>query len=220
MSANEVPTELKLPRGTLLEGIVTTLDDNGTPHIAPMGPIVDAEFRRLLLRPFRTSTTYANLKRAGAGVLHVTDDVELIAIAAVGRVDPLPPLVPAKSVEGVILANCCRWFEFRVESLDDSADRTAIVAAVVDRGTIREFFGFNRAKHAVIEAAILATRLSLLSPDHVRGEFDRLAVIVHKTAGHQEQRAFALLNNYIDSYYARPTEASDVTSSASGQVEV
>jgi hypothetical protein len=208
MSANEIPIELTLPQGTLLEGIVTTLDVDGTPHIAPMGPIVDSDFRRILLRPFRTSKTYANLKRSSFGVLHVTDDVELIAQAAVGRIDPMPPLIPAQSFEGVILENCCRWFAFRVKSLDDSSERTAIVATVVDQGTIRDFFGFNRAKHAVVETAILATRLSLLSVEHVQSEVDRLAVIVNKTAGHQEQRAFAFLKNYIEEHYGRPTEAS------------
>ena len=81
-----------LPQGKLLEGVVTTLNDNGSPHLAPMGPIVDADFERLLLRPFRTSVTYQNLKRSEQGVLHVTDDVELIAHAAVGRLESLPPL--------------------------------------------------------------------------------------------------------------------------------
>jgi hypothetical protein len=171
-----------------------------------MGPIVDSDFSQILLKPFRTSKTYGNLKHSDVGVLHITDDVELFAQAAVGRLSPLPPLIPATTINGVIIANACRWYAFRVASLDDSTERTAIVAAVVDQGTIREFFGFNRAKHAVIEAAILATRLSLLSAEHIHSEFDRLAVIVSKTAGHQEQRAFAFLTNYIEEYYGRPVE--------------
>jgi uncharacterized protein len=207
MPTDETPTDLALPDGMLLEGIVTTLDADGTPHIAPMGPIVDAEFSRILLRPFRTSKTYTNLKRSGVGVLHVTDDVELVAQAAVGRLDPLPPLIPAGAVNGVVLANACRWYAFRVQSLDEKNERTSIIATVVDQGTIRDFFGFNRAKHAVVEAAILATRLALLSAEHVRTEFDRLAVIVDKTGGHQERRAFAFLQKYIDDHYGRPAEA-------------
>ena len=178
------------PTAMLVEGIVTTLNADGTPHIAPMGPIVDADFNRLLLRPFRTSVTYQNLKRTGQGVLHVTDDVELFARAAVGRLEKLPPLRPAEAVDGVILADACRWYAFRVESLDDRAERTQIVARVVDRGRQRDFFGFNRAKHAVVEAAILATRIGLLDADHIRGEFARLSVLVEKTGGQQEQRAF------------------------------
>ena len=82
---------LTLPNGILLEGIVTTLNEYGTPNIAPMGPIVDANFDRLLLPAISNLDSYQNLKRTGEGVLHVTDDVELLAHAAVGTLDPLPP---------------------------------------------------------------------------------------------------------------------------------
>ncbi len=197
MSTDETASGPRLPDGLLLEGIVTTLNDDGSPHIAPMGPIVDAEFMRILLRPFRTSTTYHNLKRAGLGVLHVTDDVEMFARAAVGRLDVLPRLLPANVVEGVILAEACRWYAFRVESLDDRAERTAILAKVVDRGWLRDFLGFNRAKHAIIEAAILATRIQWLEAAHIRGEFERLAVLVEKTGGRQEHSAFAFLQQFV-----------------------
>src|SRR5919109_1266222 len=110
MSADAPSTGPALPDAMLLEGIVTTLNNDGKPHIAPMGPIVDATFEHLLLRPFRTSVTYENLKRSGQGVLHVTDDVELLAHAAVGGLEILPPLRPAEAVEGVILTDACRWY--------------------------------------------------------------------------------------------------------------
>jgi hypothetical protein len=194
---------LSLPDGMLLEGIVTTLGDGGFPHIAPMGPIVDTDFNRLLLRPFRTSVTLANLKRSGQGVLHVTDDVELLARAAVGRIEQMPRLVRADAIEGVILADACRWYAFRVESLDDRDERTTIVARVVDRGRFRDFFGFNRAKHAVVEAAILATRIGLLEAEHLRNELARLVVLVEKTGGRQERRAFEFLQNHVQEALAQ-----------------
>lgn len=197
MSHGASTTGPRLPEGMLLEGIVTTLNDDVSPHIAPMGPIVDAEFTQVLLRPYRTSTTYQNLKRTGQGVLHVTDDVNLFARAAVGRLQEPPRFLPAKAIDGVILADACRWYALRVESLDDSDERTAIVARVVDRGRLREFFGFNRAKHAVIEAAILATRIDWLDAGHIGDEFARLAVIVDKTGGHQEHSAFGFLQEYV-----------------------
>jgi hypothetical protein len=197
MSTDQPPAYPTLPDGKLLEGIVTTLNRDGTPNIAPMGPIVDADFQKLLLRPFRTSVTYENLKRSGEGVLHVTDDVELLARAAVDRLETIPSLQPANAVNGAILTDACRWYAFRVESLDDREDRTAIVARVVDCGRFRDFFGFNRAKHAVVEAAILATRIGLLEASHVLAEFDRLAAPVEKTGGHQERRAFEFLRQFV-----------------------
>ena len=124
----------------ILEGIVTTLNEDQTVNVAPMGPIVDATMQTLLLRPFQTSTTYRNLKRTGCGVLHVTDDVLLLAQAAVGRLDPLPKTDPAERVAGVVLRSACRWYEFVVSSLDDREERTHIAARVVHTGRLRDFF--------------------------------------------------------------------------------
>jgi len=197
MAENPLNPLLALPGAILLEGIVTTLDADGTPHIAPMGPIVDDGFHQLLLRPFRTSHTYANLKRAGVGVFHITDDVELLARAAVGRLEQPPRILPCEAVEGVILADACRWYAFRVDSLDDSSERTQIIATITDSGHLRDFLGFNRAKHAVLEAAIIATRIGLLEPDFIRREFERLAVLVEKTGSHHEHRAFDFLRNHV-----------------------
>ena len=181
----------------ILEGIVTTINADGTPHVTPMGPRVDRELTQFTLRPFRTATTYQNLKRIGECVFHVTDDVELLARAAVDRLESLPAMLPALAVRGFILADACRWFALRVRTLDDHDERTTIACDVVDRGTLREFFGFNRAKHAVVEAAILATRISLLPADEIRTEFQRLAVIVDKTAGDQERVAFQFLTDFV-----------------------
>jgi uncharacterized protein len=207
MSHDPGKSELRLPEGTLLEGIVTTLSEDSSPHITPMGPIVDSSFSQILLRPYRTSTTYQNLKRTGEGVLHVTDDVELFARAAVGKIETTPRLFTAKAVRGAILADACRWHAFRVDSIDDTADRVAIVATIVEYGRMRDFFGFNRAKHAVIEAAILATRIEWLDAGHIREEFARLAVIVEKTGGHQEHAAFTFLDEYVRERTAANAEA-------------
>jgi uncharacterized protein len=181
----------------ILEGIVTTENDDRSVNISPMGPIVDAAMERLVLRPYQTSTTYKNLRRTGVGVLHVTDDVELLARAAVGQPNPVPKLVPAQTVRGWILADACRWYAFQVVSVDDRQQRTEIVAEVVERGRNRDFFGFNRAKHAVVEAAILATRVGLLAPEHIAAEFERLRPLVDKTGGEAERRAFDFLTSYV-----------------------
>jgi len=184
----------------ILEGIVTTRNADATTNVAPMGPIVDANMTSLILRPFQTSTTYANLKRTSCGVLHVTDDVLLIARAALGRLDLPPRMQRAATIDGDVIADACRWYEFRVTSLDDSAERTRIEAQVVHVGHIRDFFGFNRAKHAVLEAAILATRLHLLPLDEVCDRLAELREPVEKTAGHAELDAFALIERHVQEF--------------------
>jgi hypothetical protein len=178
----------------ILEALVTTLDADGAPHLAPMGPRASADFARFTLRPFPTSHTYHNLLRHGEGVIHATDDVLLLAKAAIGAVGALPPVRPAERVLGFVLADCCRFFEFAVKSVDASGERVNIDAEVVHAGRVRDFFGFNRAKHAVVEAAILATRLHLLPRADVAAEFARLRVIIGKTGGPDEFAAMDLLD--------------------------
>jgi uncharacterized protein len=189
----------------ILEGLVTTLAPDGAVNLAPMGPRVAfavgaggaLTLDRFVLRPFRTARTYANLAAHPDGVLHVTDDVLLLARAAVGPVVPLPLLEPAVRVRGQRLRDCCRWYEFRIVERDESEERSRLTAEVVHAGRVRDFFGLNRAKHAVVEAAILATRTALLPPDEIAAEFRRLAPLVEKTGGDAEKEAFALLGEYV-----------------------
>lgn len=199
----------------ILEGVVTTLNADGSVNISPMGPEVEQTIDRLVLKPFQSSTTYQNLKRAGQGVFHVTDDVELIARAAVGRLDPLPRLEPCPAIDGQILADACRWYAFRVASLDDTQERTRIECDVVGSGRLRDFWGFNRAKHAVLEAAILATRLHLLPDEQVADEWRRLRLPVDKTGGDAERRAFEFLTRYVEQ--ARPAAGEQAESAVGGR---
>lgn len=194
----------------ILEGLVTTVSPTGQINLAPMGPRVfpdemghDGQMRRFLLRPFQTAQTYRNLLHHGEGVLHLTDDVLLLAQAALGVVGncltyPLPPVRPAGSVRGWVLEECCQYYEFRVASVDSSQQRAELEAEVVAQGRCRAFLGFNRARHAVIEAAILATRLHLLPVQEIETEYHKLAVIVEKTGAERERQAFALLQAAVE----------------------
>lgn len=131
-------------------------------------------------------------------MLHVTDDVLLLAQTAIGAaVEPPPVTRPADVVDGVILVDSCRYYEFRVVNFDDRDDRTRIVVETVAEGRHRDFFGFNRAKHAVVEAAVLATRTAWLPLEEMLVEFRKLAVLVQKTGGPSELAAFRLLNDFL-----------------------
>jgi hypothetical protein len=189
----------------ILEALVTTLDPAGGLHVAPMGPAVEgADFTRFLLRPFPTSNTYRHLRDRGEGVLHVTDDVLLLARAAVGPVVPPPATFPAARVRGHVLAGACRYYEFRVAAVDDSEPRVRVEAEVVHAGRLRDFFGFNRAKHAVVEAAILATRTAFLPAEQITEEYRRLKVLVEKTGGPDEHAAFELLLAHVERMTSSP----------------
>ena len=98
------------------------------------------------------------------------------------------------------MANACRCYEFSVISIDDDNERTEIVAQTVFEQRRRDFFGFNRAKHAVLEAAILATRVHLLPADDLLAQICLLQPLVDKTAGAKEHEAFVFLRNYIEQH--------------------
>ncbi len=183
----------------VLEGIVTTVNPDGTPHLSAMGPLVNAALDRFVLRPFRTSTTWGNLLRTGRCVAHVTDDVELVARAALHLTETPPELARTASGNGYLLASACRWYELKVDptAVEQDSERPSLRCEVIDAGRLRDFFGLNRAKHAVVESAILATRLSFMPRDEVLDEVRRLRPLVEKTGGAAERRAFSLVENYV-----------------------
>jgi hypothetical protein len=137
-------------------------------------------------------------------VFHVVDDVLLLARAAIGQWDESPETFNAEQIEGQVLSGACRWYEFETTSLDDAGERTTIEVRTVHAGRLRDYFGLNRAKHAVLELAIHCTRLFLMSKEDVALERDRLRIAVEKTAGQSERDAFDLLSDYIDHYYSNP----------------
>ncbi|QDV58455.1 DUF447 domain-containing protein [Rosistilla oblonga] len=180
----------------ILESLVTSTNASGELNVAPMGPIVDAGITQIQLRPFKTSTTYGNLRATSRAVVHVTDDVLMIAQAAIGRIEPPPEVRP---IDGgwFVLEKASRWFAIEVVRWIDDPQRPTAECAIRAEGTGPPFFGLNRAKHAVVEAAILATRTHLLPAAELLADLERLQVLVDKTAGDAEREAFALLQATI-----------------------
>jgi hypothetical protein len=179
----------------IVETIVTTIGENGVVNCAPMG--VEWGTQEIVLKPFLDTATYRNVSASGTAVINLTDDVRVFARAAIAN--PEYETVSASVVDGVVLAGCCSWREVRVQSIDSTPPRSRISTRVVHAGTRREFIGFNRARHAVLEMAIHATRLHILPRDFIDSEISRLQVLVDKTAGPDEREAMALLAEYIRS---------------------
>ena len=190
---------------------MTSLSPEGSVNIAPMGPIVDVHSQHMILRPFQTSVTYQNIKATGEGVFHVTDDALLLARAAIGDVQPSEhvPVRDAEVVNGLVLTGACRYYELKVVDLDDRHERVTITTHIVAAGRIRDFIGFNRARHAVVEAAILATRVHLTGPEHVLEQMKVLQVTVDKTGNQNEQQAMQELSEYVRRWRADGNAAQD-----------
>ena len=62
------------------------------------------------------------------------------------------------------------------------------------------YYGFNRAKSAVIELCILASRLGIIEDAKISDEIKYLEISIDKTAGRREREAWEWLIDYIKEY--------------------
>ena len=189
----------------ILETVVTTINPDGSVNCAAMG--VEWGEQRIVIKPFRGTRTLRNLRATEAAVVHLTDDILLFSQAALG--DPHPPTHPAASVEGAVLDDACSWREVRVEAIDERAQRARVDTVVVDGGTGREFLGLNRARYAVLEASILASRARMLPAEEIAAELRRLQVLVDKTAGPRECEAMEYVTRHLDAAIGDRVERPD-----------
>src|ERR1700756_4660341 len=137
------------------ETIVTTIDAGGRVHIAPLGII--AEGGRWILAPFRPSKTLDNLRAVPFAVANHTDDVRIFAGCLTGRHEW--PTRASDTVPVPRLTSALGITELAVVGITDDEQRPRFRCAVVNRGLHAPFEGFNRAQAAVIEAAILVSRV-------------------------------------------------------------
>lgn len=182
----------------IIEGLMTSTAENGGPHVAPMGPVVDSQLETWILRPFQSSTTFANLKRTGRGVFHVVDDVLPLVQAALDM--PVDLQFQALNNGSWIIPSACHWYSLKLLDWNVSQPRAEVKAVVESSAIIRPFWGWNRAKHAIIEATISATRLHLTGRDALASDLCKWSETVSKTAGTREQQAWDLVLEYIQNW--------------------
>lgn len=175
------------------EVIVTTLDEKGKPHLAPMGiSEVNGHFQ---VKPFKPSSTYDNLMRHGQCSINFVDDVRIFAGALTGHRDW--PTTPCQQIEGEYLSDALSHIELEIVRLEDTDPRACFHGAVICDINHKPFRGFNRAQSAVIEAAILVSRLNMLSEQKIREEIAYLTIAIDKTAGERESEAWGWLMETI-----------------------
>ncbi len=177
----------------IIETIFSTVNESGQPNFAPMGVVWGED--ELTVRPFRQSRTCHNLLATGYGVASLTDDV--LAFVQSGLYDAVLPHFPASNVPGAVFQAACSWRELAVITAAGTAERAEVRCRVVGKGWQRDFLGFNRARCAVIEATILATRLHLLDSAKVAEALDGYEVIVNKTGDEAEKTAFENVREFV-----------------------
>jgi hypothetical protein len=181
------------------ETVVTTVAADGTPHVAPMGVRYRGE--QIVLMPFRPSTTHDNVIASGLAVLNIVTDTRIFAGCVTGRRDW--PMQPAEKIAGVRLACALSHVELRLAERIDDVQRPVLHMARVHEVRHSAFAGFNRAQAAVVEAAILVSRLHMLPPDKIEREVGYLQIAIDKTAGPRERQAWDWLMERIAEHKAK-----------------
>lgn len=179
------------------ETIVTTVNAAGAVHIAPLGIIADGD--GWIIAPFHPSTTLDNLRAVPFAVANYTDDVRVFAGCLTGRHQW--PTANSDNVPVPRLAGAVAHAELAVTQITEDAQRPRFHCRVVSLLSHAPFQGFNRAQFAVIEAAILASRLNMLAREKVENEIAYLEIAISKTAGPAEQEAWGWLMEKIRAYY-------------------
>jgi hypothetical protein len=190
----------------ILETIVTTISVDGRAHIAPMGVHVVGDQR--VVMPFRPSITLDNLLATRVAVLNHTDDVRVFAGCLTGRRDW--PLAPSVQVGCPRLAETLTHVELALERVEDDPVRPRLFCRVAHQAQHAPFLGFNRAQFAVLEAAILASRLSMLPWSKIESELEYLRIALEKCAGAREREAWGWLIEKIERFRPGFDETSSV----------
>lgn len=171
------------------EVIVTTQAADGSAHHAPMG--ISEVNGHFLIKPFKPSSTYDNLRRHGQCVINYTDDVRVYAGALTGRRSW--PTLSCEKIQGQYLQSALAHTELEVVEIDDGDPRACFKAAVKHEVIHQPFRGYNRAQSAVIEAAILVSRIGMLPKEKFTQERQYLQIAIDKTAGERELEAWEWL---------------------------
>ena len=191
----------------IYETVISTVAPDGTPHVAPMG----VRYRStgassdVILMPFKPSTTLANIVATRHAVLNIVTDTRVFAGAVTGRRSW--PLRPTERIEGVRLSCALNHAELELAELQDDPQRPVLRMARVFEASHAPYIGFNRAQAAVIEGAILVSRLRMLPAEKVDAEMAYLQIAIDKTAGPAEHEAWGWLREAVAAHHQARTGA-------------
>ncbi len=187
----------------IIEGLVTcqavtspsSLTAQGEfPHVAALGPVVSPDLTQWLLRPYQTSRIFQTLRANSTCVFHVIDDVLPIVQLVLGLE---PDLTYRRlSQHAWLVEQACHWYQLEILHWNLDNVRSEATARVVDQGDLRPFWGWNRGKHALLEAAILISRASMMPADELTAQLDRLQSPIEKTAGPRELAAWQIIQQW------------------------
>lgn len=182
----------------IYETIVTTVNAQGAAHTTPFG--VRMQDGLVIISPYKPSVTLENILATGHAVLSLTDDVRIFAGALTGR--KAWNLKATENVHGFRLEHTLAHKELQLVKVEDDELRPQLFLEVVYEAQHASFQGFNRAQAAVIELAVLVSRLKRLPMEKIQQEMDYLRIAIDKTAGERELEAWSWLTEAVSNHQA------------------
>ncbi|HEY7987396.1 MAG TPA: DUF447 domain-containing protein [Methylophilaceae bacterium] len=182
----------------IFETIVTSLNADGSAHVAPFG--IREVDGLVLIAPFRPSTSLDNLLRAKTAVLNLTDDVRMFAGSLIGKREW--PVRAAGKIQGWVVQGVLAHRELELVKVVEDTVRPQLWFRVVHEQMHAPFRGFNRAQAAVVELAVLVSRLHMLPAEKIDTEIRYLSIAMEKTAGEREKEAWDWLMEAITNFRA------------------
>ena len=185
----------------IFEAIIITTDIAGNPHVTPFGVRYQDEL--VVISPFRPSTTLENVLATKCAVINITDDVRVFAGALTGR--QAWQLNPATNIQGYVLDDALVHRELVLVEVKQDTVRPTLYFKTKHQVCHKPFQGYNRAQAAVVELAVLASRLNILPMEKITAEMRYLQIAIDKTAGERELQAWSWLCEKIENYQAEQT---------------
>jgi uncharacterized protein len=104
------------------------------------------------------------------------------------------------------LAAALAQAELAVTRVEDDPPRPRVVCRVLRQDNHASFQGLNRAKAAVLELAVLVSRLDFLPREKIEREIAYLKIAIDKTAGPDEAEAWGWLMEKVEARYAHMSQ--------------
>ncbi len=179
----------------IIEGLVTCDSPTG-PHVSVLGPVVDEDLQSWLLRPFQTSQIFSLLRESKICTFHVIDDVVPIVRLVLGEPSGV---TTHRSGDAWIIDQACHWYKLELLEWNLSNQRSEVRARTIAHQVQRPFWGWNRARHALLEAAILVSRAHLVTQAELIASLQPFQLIIDKTAGSRERQAWQWIQERVHS---------------------
>lgn len=172
------------------EVIATTWNER--PNAAPVGIRI---FDRITAVLYRGTHTCENVRRNGRIVANVCRDPVIFVRSAFEDLES----DSFEIFEGIpVIRGCDAWILFSCTPFHEDDERCTFELSPL-KGEIRRrsVAPFSRGLYAIIEAAVLATKLVSTGKDEYRNMIERCLDVVEKCGGNREREAMRILLSHL-----------------------